>query len=276
MLKKIIIGYDGSPLARAALDWTLDEADRTHCPVELFYADEWPAWTPTGGASSGPDRPDSYAVEVIGGMMERALATARQTHPMVDVTTKTVRAFPGPALIDRSRRARLIVVGGRGHSAVADLLGSVSSAVSAHAHCPVVVIRGAASSNARVVAGIDGSALATPVLDFAAAQASARRVPLRVVQAWPLAQARDRERDRLDSLVIETRDTFPEITVESEAIVEHPAAALVRESAAAQLVVVGSRGRNVVQGLLLGSVSQHLLRHSSCTVAVVHDTLMRA
>ncbi|MFI1996634.1 universal stress protein [Actinoplanes sp. NPDC020271] len=278
MLRKIIVGYDGSPPAAAALAWALDEAERTLAPVELLYADEYPVWTPVGDSSSGPARPESYTVEVIGGMLEEALLTAKRTHPMVEVTLRTVRSFPAPALIDRSRRARLIVIGGRGHSAVSDLLGSVSCAVTAHAHCPVVVVRGSAPSDAPVVAGIDDSALGTPVLDLAAVQASARHVPLRVVRAWPAAtepSVVDREREPFDTIVTDVRDTFTDVKVEAEAVREHPAAALVRESATAQLLVVGSRGRGVVHGLLLGSVSQHVLRHSACTVVVVHDTVMR-
>jgi nucleotide-binding universal stress UspA family protein len=40
---------------------------------------------------------------------------------------------------------------------------------------------------------------------------------------------------------------------------------------ATQLLVIGTRGRGAFQDMLLGSVSQHLLRNSACTVAVVHD-----
>jgi nucleotide-binding universal stress UspA family protein len=52
--------------------------------------------------------------------------------------------------------------------------------------------------------------------------------------------------------------------------VEHPAAALTQLSATTQLLVVGSRGRGALRGMLLGSVSQHLLRHAACDVAIVH------
>jgi nucleotide-binding universal stress UspA family protein len=54
-------------------------------------------------------------------------------------------------------------------------------------------------------------------------------------------------------------------------VVEHPADALTSASADAQLVVVGSRGRGAFRGMLLGSVSQHLLHRSPCTVAVVRE-----
>lgn len=49
---------------------------------------------------------------------------------------------------------------------------------------------------------------------------------------------------------------------------EHPAAALVRLSRDADLLVVGSRGRGGFKGVLLGSISQHCIRHSSAPVLV--------
>jgi nucleotide-binding universal stress UspA family protein len=53
--------------------------------------------------------------------------------------------------------------------------------------------------------------------------------------------------------------------------VEHPAAALAAASGTAQLLVVGTRGRGALRGMLLGSVSQHVLRHSAVPVAVIHE-----
>ncbi|MDI6105871.1 universal stress protein [Actinoplanes sp. NEAU-A12] len=285
MNNTIVIGYDGSPDAHTALTWALDEAARTAAPAEIVYADEWPLWAPA--ASMAPTvaiRPDSYVEHVITGMLDTAVTTAKETHPTVHVTATTVRAYASATLIGRSTEARLVVVGARGHSAVAGLLGSVSSAVSAHARCPVVVVRGEPAGTAPVVAGIDGSALAPAVLRFAAQQATARNVPLRVIRTWtpvtglweetPMATrtVTAEEREPFDTLVTGIRDTFPGLMIEAEGSVEHPAAALALASTTAQLLVVGSRGRGAVRGMLLGSVSQHLLRHSACTIAVVHKT----
>jgi len=281
----IILGYDGSSDSRTALTWALDEAARTGTPVEILYADEWPLWAPASSmAPTIATRPESYVEHVIMGMLDKAVTAAKETHPEVHVTAVTVPAYASAALIGKSTEARLVVVGARGHSAVGGLLGSVSSAVSAHAHCPVVVVRGEAANTAPVVAGVDGSALAPAVLRFAAGQAMARNVPLRVIRAWtpvtglwaesPMATGTvtDRERESFDALVTGIRDSFPELMVEAEAMVEHPAAALALASTTAQLLVVGSRGRGAVRGMLLGSVSQHLLRHAACTIAVVHET----
>jgi nucleotide-binding universal stress UspA family protein len=283
--KRIIVGYDGSAYSHAALPWALDEADRTATPVELLYADEWPVLAPAASMVPSPAlRPESYADEVITGTLDRAVAEAGRTHPLIDVTATTVRAHATTALIERSRHAHLIVLGVRGRSLAAGLFGSVVSAVAAHAHCPVVVVHaGDPSANAAVVAGVDDSAAASDVLAFAAQQAAARKVPLRIIRAWPPVTGlweqtpivtgvmTGPERRPFDDMVTVVRDTFPDLQIEAEALMEHPAAALAAASVTAQLLVVGTRGRGALRGLLLGSISQHLLRHAACPVVVVHD-----
>ncbi|MEV0895413.1 universal stress protein [Actinoplanes sp. NPDC049802] len=284
MHKRIIVGYDGSSWSHDALVWALEEAERTGESVELVYADEWPVLAPAASLVPSPAlRPEPYVAQVIDGTLNRAVEAARKSHPLVPVTAATVRAHAATALLERSGRARLMVLGGRGHSAVAGLLGSVTVAVTAHSHCPVVVVRGASPATGAVVAGIDDTAAASGVLAFAAEQAAARKAPLRIIHAWPPVTGiwmetpmatwtvTDAERAPFDSQVTVVRDTFPDLQIEADAVVEHPAATLTRASGGAQLLVVGSRGRGALRGLLLGSVSQHLLRHSACPVAVVHD-----
>ncbi|GIE29738.1 universal stress protein [Actinoplanes italicus] len=272
MQKKIIVGYDGSPGSHAATAWALEEAERAEAPVELLYADEWPVYAPAASMMPSPAlRPQSYVDEVITGMMDRAVAGAVSTHPLVDVTATTVRAQATAALIERSRHARLMVLGVRANTVVAGLFGSVVSAVAAHAHCPVVVVRGDPPGHAPVVAGVDDSAAAPGVLAFAARQATALKVPLQVIHAWPAATGTvpDADRQSFAALVAEMRESFPDLRIEAEAVVDDPAGALTAAGTAAQVLVVGSRGRGAFLGLL-GSVSQHLIRHSACPVAVVH------
>ncbi|GIE29728.1 hypothetical protein Ait01nite_027730 [Actinoplanes italicus] len=79
----------------------------------------------------------------------------------------------------------------------------------------------------------------------------------------------EHEREPFDALVTVVRNAFPGVAVGAEATVAHPAEVLTHASTGAQLLVVGSRGHGAVSGLLLGSVSQHLLRHSACPVVVV-------
>jgi nucleotide-binding universal stress UspA family protein len=165
---------------------------------------------------------------------------------------------------------------------VAGLLGSISIAVSAHAHCPVIVVKKRPVPDARIVVGVDDSAAAEHVLEFAVEQAVARGVPLTVIRAfapvtglWEDASLVNRtitaeERRPLDDLVAAWQEKHPEVNITAEVVIEHPAAALTRASKDAQLLVVGCRGRGALRGMLLGSVSQNLLHRSDCTVAIVH------
>ena len=282
--RKIIVGYDRSADARAAAAWALDEASRTGALVEFFYAYQWPTWAPAASMVPGPAvYPDGEADRAIRGALDEAVIQARHTHPEVRTEISIVHTNASLTLVDRSREAALIVLGSQGHSGVAGLLGSISIAVSAHAHCPVIIVKKRPDPDARIVAGLDDSPAAETVLAFATEQAVARGVPLTVIRAFPPVTGlwedpsmvtrtiTDEERRPLDELVATWQAKYPDLTVTAEAVIDHPAAALTRARKGAQLAVVGSRGRGALRGMLLGSVSQNLLHRSECTIAVVHE-----
>ncbi|HEU5111386.1 MAG TPA: universal stress protein, partial [Micromonosporaceae bacterium] len=158
MMTRLVVGYDGSAGARAGVRWALDEAARAGGRVELMFAAEWPAYPPAAPMVPGiVVWPDAQTQRRTHDMLAAARVAAAASHPGVPVTTSLVR-LPAPvALVERSRDATLVVLGSHGHGGFSGaLLGSVSLTVTAHAHCPVVVVRGAegGSGDARpVVAG---------------------------------------------------------------------------------------------------------------------------
>ncbi|KUP95350.1 universal stress protein, partial [Thermobifida cellulosilytica] len=189
--------------------------------------------------------------------------------------------------------AYLLVAGSRGLSGLrAVLLGSVGTQLAALADCPVVIVpdRELGASTGRVVVGVDGSPSALAAAERAFTEADARRATLRAVavssrsshavfaameapapsddpdRAAALAETRRRLSESLAGL----REHHPDVYVEEEVLIGHPAETLIAESEYADLVVVGSRGRGGFTGLLLGSVSQTLLTHAYCPVMVVH------
>jgi nucleotide-binding universal stress UspA family protein len=136
-----------------------------------------------------------------------------------------------------------------------------------------------------VVVGIDGSDIATTALAWAADEAGRRGVPLHVIHAWDAPylsppgsivavnrEAIENESRQLldaqvDGVVARSRHEPP--SVEKISVPESPGRALVDAGEGAGLVVVGTRGRGGFAGLLLGSVSQHVLHHAPGPVVVV-------
>jgi nucleotide-binding universal stress UspA family protein len=138
----------------------------------------------------------------------------------------------------------------------------------------------------RIVVGVDGSEGSRVALEHAVAQARRWNARLSVVNAWEYAwqwtegynpnwsedeewfanHATEQATTLLDAVVGPA--PWPEWI---EVIVTRgsPAAVLVDESASADLVVVGSRGRGGLRGALLGSVSLATINHAQCPVTVV-------
>ncbi|MBO4209221.1 universal stress protein [Micromonospora echinofusca] len=287
---EILVGYDGSTDARTALGWALDEADRTHRPVRLAYAFEWLTVAGWVGPGIAPGTwPDELARRQVEELVRDAVAGAGGSHPGITVHGEVLDGPPALVLTERSASAALLVLGSRGHGGFAGLLaGSTAVSVAAHAHCPVVVVRGAAPAEGggragHVVAGVDGSAGSLAALGFAFERAALRGVPLHVVRVWGrpvpewtptdlhLDDIAAREREALDGLLADWQRRYPQVEVTVEVPAGSPAAVLVEATRHAQLVVVGSRGHGGLRGMLLGSVSQQLIAHAYCPVAVVRQ-----
>jgi nucleotide-binding universal stress UspA family protein len=117
-----------------------------------------------------------------------------------------------------------------------------------------------------VLVGVDGSSTSMAALAHAAWQAARRGLALHVVAGHGPGQAARRE---AEDLVARASATAPTVTISGEAVAGRAATTLVRLSADAALTVVGSRGRNGLPGLLLGSVSTHLAAHSRSPVIVI-------
>jgi nucleotide-binding universal stress UspA family protein len=141
----IVVGVDGSDHSHSALIWAMRQAAQQHVPLTVLAVRPDPARPATGiywGLRAYPE--DSHNPDVARKAIEQIVEQARneigETAPQVTVIVVT--GDPAEELITASRDADLVVVGSRGSGGFASLLmGSVSSKVTHHAACPVVVIR---------------------------------------------------------------------------------------------------------------------------------------
>ncbi len=232
---------------------------------------------------------DDDAIEASAQAVVREAADSVKEYD-VKVVTLAQQGDPTGTLVDLSKTAQIVVVGTRGGGGFADrLLGATSAALPAYAHCPVVVVpRHKEGANfvpvERIVAGVDGSSQASLALEAAVGEASAWKARLTAVEAVPMASsagalawlppAIDRSeilrdvRQQLKALCDRTTEGT-DVDVRSHALDGNAAMLLAEFSTAVDLVVVGSRGRGGVRGLLMGSTSQSVLAHSMCPVMVV-------
>ena len=134
----VLVGYDGSPAADAAVDWAAEQAVRADGRLDVVTAWEYPtSWGNTIPLPSGYD-PAQDAQTVLDPVIEGI----RADHPSLDVHAHVVEGNPGDVLVEASKHGALLVVASRGHRALAGvLLGSVSQHCVTHAACPVVVYR---------------------------------------------------------------------------------------------------------------------------------------
>jgi nucleotide-binding universal stress UspA family protein len=272
----VIVGVDGSAPSDAAIRWATREAAMRNVPLTLLHVflPGLPVWG--YGCSMAPlpvDYGDMQQTEA-NSVLESARRVVDDTlapGEHVDVHSELVTATPVPTLIDATKDAHMIVVGCRDQGTWRrGLLGSVSTALVHHAHCPVAVIRDPADGHAQplgpVVVGIDGSPASELATAMAFDEASWRGADLVALHAWidddpsgyPLLAWPDFKSSAEQTLAERLAgwcERYPDVTVHRRVVFDQPARHLLESADSAQLVVVGSHGRGGFAGMLLGSVS---------------------
>ncbi|MFE7271913.1 universal stress protein [Streptomyces sp. NPDC057623] len=286
----VVVGVDGSPSSLAAVEVAAREAGLHGVGLRLVHAFGRPAaHIPAGGRPWEPSHAGLH--ELVDGTMARAERRAHETAPGVAITREVVVGEPVTVLEIESRTASLAVVGSRGLSRFgALLLGSTAGHLAAHAACPVLVVRGRPNPAGPVLLAVDGSPAARGAVEFAFTRASLHGTDLVALHAWSVRTDRaydspadppfvtydeERLRDEEERVLAEAlgglRDLYPDVAVHRRLARGRVRHTLIEASADAGLVVVGARGRGGFAGLLLGSVSQALLHHAHCPVAVVRS-----
>jgi nucleotide-binding universal stress UspA family protein len=283
----ILVGVDGSAASAAAVAWATRDAAMRNLSLTLVHvvtpvvptAAPWPE-IPVGNDFFRWQ--DEEAMRVL----EAARRTvADSSHDAAPAMVHSVVLHGGAVgtLVDLSKDADMIVVGSRGQGAFSRaLLGSVSTGLVHHAHCPVAVIHDdapAVPADAPVLVGIDGSPASLSATEIAFDEASRRGVDLATLHAWRdvtmlelpgldlkamEAQAQVALAERLAGF----QERYPDVTVRRVVVCDQPARVLVEHAKGAQLVVVGSHGRGGFAGMLLGSVSTAIV-HAIRTPAIV-------
>ncbi|MFJ9539165.1 universal stress protein [Streptomyces sp. NPDC101225] len=287
----VVVGVDGSASSLAAVETAAREARWRGTGLRVVHAVLWPAThVPLGPSPMGPS--EGGMRNMVEHLVAEAVARARSAAPEVDVSHAVVTGEPLTVLEAQSRAAELVVVGSRGMGGFVGLLvGSTAVHLAAHGMCPVLVVRETGDDAGPVVLGVDGSGTGEPAVDFAFAESAWRGADLVALHAWttwnaplpapqdaaapyanPPGELRQEEERLLAEALAGHRARYPEVAVKHHVAHGRTRETLIEASRSAQLLVVGARGRGGFAGLLLGSVSQAVLHHAHCPVAVVRGS----
>lgn len=285
----IVVGVDGSPNSLIAVDWAAREAALRKAPLTVVNVLSERS-TPTLRGVPMPMPPSYTQLEreersqLLSDAVKAAELGARQIG-QIDISSELITGPPTQTLVELSRDAAMVVVGTHGRGAIARaLLGSLSSALIHHAHCPIAVIPEADSSHphpskAPVLLGVDGSPASESATAIAFDEASWHGVELVALHAWSdttLFGLRTPDWSKLEADAEEIlaerlagwQERFPDVVVHRILVNDRPAQQLLEQARSAKLVVVGSHGRGGFTGMLLGSVSTAVAHRAQTPVII--------
>ncbi len=306
---KILIGYDGSKSADAALD-DLQKAglpDRVEAKV-ISVAEIW--MPPLNGYKTEDNLSESNPawLEIHESVKKKAVREAEMlsrhaqerlnaNFPGWNVTGEADFGSPAQKLLVQAENFRpdLIVVGSQGKTAINRiLLGSISKKVLAEANCSVRVARGRIEVDpfpVRMIIGFDGSPGSIAAVDAVIARNWHRQSKVRLVSATdslvptaigrfvpPIAnffeEEKKNERNWVEKLAETALLKLKGAELDAELCVEtgNPKLVLIEEAEkwGADCIFVGSHSfGNKLQRFLIGSISAAVAERAHCSVEVI-------
>ena len=268
---RVLVAVDGSHAAEAAVTVAARLAAAHRTALDVVHV---------VGAPIAPHRPG-------GDPLPAAVALAGAVAPGLAVRPLARTGAATSVLRDLARDYAVVVLGSRGHGVLADTaVGSHAIDLAGAIGCPLLVVRPGADRLRRggpVVAALAGDGSDPAVLDFAFAEAALRGVGLvavharsrrpfsvgRLLLAVVAPTASPTPAESVADELAPWRSWHPEVDVHIDVRPGNPAAAVLETARGASLLVLGSRGRGPRAGLVLGSVSQAVLHHAHCPVALV-------
>jgi nucleotide-binding universal stress UspA family protein len=300
---KVLIGYDGSTYAEAAIDDLRRAGLPENADAVVLSAIEWPMteslrhWgtTETDFSPEWMER-----ITAARQLAEQGAERLRQLFPLWNIRIEPSGGDPADSILNLAKTwpADLIVLGTHGRSALARVvLGSVSLKVMREAVCSVRVARlNHHVGDLRLSIGMDGSAAAEAALNELCSRSWPAGSEARVVGVHEVLIPINAERIVIDESVYdqvneddllrikhvakEAVDKLRAVGLNAIGVVEEgdPKEVLVREARNWKIdsIFVGARGLGRIEGLLLGSVSSAIVAHAPCTVEVVRAAVSKA
>jgi len=281
--RRIVVGVDSSDNSARAAEWAAREAADRSLPLHLVHALDLPG--PMGMVIEPPEY-DATETAANHRLLHRILRDLRERHPYVAITGEISELAPAETLVTLSADAELVVTGTRGHGGFAGmLLGSVSHALAAHAHCPTIVVRGEQPDGPldEIVLGVEPDQAEAPIR-FAFATAATVGASVTIVRAWWMRAYEGRytvaefnaaqvtQENDISELIKAVREEYPHVEVSVNAIRGNPVPVLTNAAQGSRMLVIGAHRHRGPLSVGIGYVTAGLLAHSPTPVAVVPIT----
>jgi len=290
----ILVGVDGSAAALGAVRWAARDAALRNVPLTLVHVVDapLPEWFEVAAQAGFRQWQEHRARDFIESAIKVAEESTGECGP-VQIDSRVFNSATVPTLVGLSTEAEMVVVGYRGRGGVwaRSFLGSVSSALVYHAHCPVAVIHDNKAmigdvARAPVLVGIDGSPASEAATAIAFDEASRRGVGLMALHVWADPRVSgskglfqdskwdaqlSEEEETLAERLAGWHERYPDVGIRSSIEIGDPARWLIEASGRAQLIVVGSHGCGWFSGRLLGSVGAAVVNRAQIPVIVARQ-----
>ena len=275
----ILLAIDGSRHAQRASDYLSAMPLRQPSSVHVVsVVEDWP-WPPSMAMTQ--EKIDAVRQDARTEAHRRVAETSeRLRERWPNVQTSVAEGWPAEQLLKtiQAHDIGLVVLGARGQSEAASFrLGGVAQKVATHAPCSVLIVKRQVRAFRRVLIALDGSDHAQRAVRFVQEELQPEGLDVSVLYVWdrPVPAPSRRVKSQLHTIEHQQADALKEAGFRARGLFEvgHPVDKIVEvaEARDPHLIVMGSRGLTGWKQILLGSVSQRVIRYSSSSVLIVRE-----